>query len=70
MVKTIETARVRGVDAAERVGIPATEGRGAVAEGQVTILEPAERACVSLDARNRAEMAIRTLHRMTTRPTD
>lgn len=70
MVKTIQTARIHGVDAAERVGVRGTEGAGAVVEAQVTILTLAERACVSLDARNRAEMAIRSSCRVTTRTTD
>jgi hypothetical protein len=59
MVKTIQTARVHGLDATEGVGVPGTQGAGAVAEaqvtlleGQVTILEQAERACVSLAARD------------------
>src|ERR1700727_954575 len=70
MVKTIQTARIHGVGAAERVGVPATEGAGAVAEGQMTILERADRASASLDARNRAEMAIRSSRRATTGTTD
>src|ERR1700729_3255731 len=70
MVKTIQTARIHGVGAAEGGGAPATEGAGAVAEGQMTILERADRASASLDARNRAEMAIRSSRRVTTRTTD
>jgi hypothetical protein len=77
MVKTIQTARVHGLDATEPVGVPGTQGAGAVAERQVTILEcqvtileRAERACVSLDARDRAGMAIRSSRRVTTRTTD
>jgi hypothetical protein len=77
MVKTIQTARVHGLDATERVGVPGTQGAGAVAEGQVTILEGqvtilerAQRACVSLDARDRAGMAIQSSRRVTTRTTD
>jgi hypothetical protein len=70
MIKTIQAATIHDVDAAERVGVPGTEGAGAAGEAQVTILTRAERACVSLDARNRAEMAIRSSCRMTTRTTD
>jgi hypothetical protein len=43
MVTTIQTAKVHGLDDAERVGIPAFEGHGTGAEGQVTIPERAER---------------------------
>jgi hypothetical protein len=79
MVKTIQTAKVHGLDDADRLGILATEGPGAGAEGQVTIPERAERemiperaerAFVSLDARDRAGMAIRSSRRVTTRTTD
>lgn len=70
IVKTTETARIHSVGAAEQLGVPATGGAGAVAEGQVMILERAERACASLDARNRTGMAIRSSCRVTTRTTD
>lgn len=70
MVKTTQTATIHGVDAAKRVGLPGTEGAGAVVEAQVTILARAERACVSRDARNRAETAIRSSRRVTTRTAD
>jgi hypothetical protein len=72
MVKTIQTARVHGLDATEGVGVPGTQGAGGVAEAQVTLLsqvtivEQAERACVSLDARDRAGIAIRSSRRVTT----
>jgi hypothetical protein len=77
MVKAVQTARVHGPDATERVDALGTQGAGAVAEaqvmmleGQVTILERAERACVSLDARDRAGMAIRSSRRVTAPTTD
>jgi hypothetical protein len=76
MVKTIQTARVHGLDVTERVGVPGTQGAGAVAQArvtlmdQVTIPERAERACVSLDARDRAGMAVRSSRRVTTRTSD
>jgi hypothetical protein len=70
IVRTTETARIHSVDAAEQLGVTATGDAGAVAEGQVTILERAEGACASLDARNRTEMAIRSSCRVTTRTTD
>ena len=69
IVKTIQTAKVHGLDD-ERMGVPATEGLGAGAEGQVTIPERVERACVSLDARDRAGMGIRSSRRLTTRTSD
>lgn len=77
MVKTIQTARVNGPDATERVDALGTQGAGAVAEaqvmmleGQVTILGRAERACVSLDAPDRAGMAIRLSRRVAAPTTD
>jgi hypothetical protein len=69
MVTTIQTAKIHGL-ADERMGVRASEGPGAGAEGQVTIPERAERACVSLDARDRAGMAIRSSRRVTTRTSD
>jgi hypothetical protein len=77
IVKTIQTARVHGLDATEGVGVSGTQGAGAVAEaqvtlleGQVTILVQAERACVSLAARDRAWVAIRSSRRVATPMTD
>jgi hypothetical protein len=77
MAKAIQTARIHGRDATAGVGALGTQGAGAVAEaqlmmleGQVTILERAERACVSLDARDRAGMAIRSSRRVTAPTTD
>ena len=78
MVTTIQAAKIHG-RADERMGVRASEGLGAGAEGQVTIPERAkrettperaERACVSLDARDRAGMAIRSSRRVTTRTSD
>jgi hypothetical protein len=68
--KTIQTAKVRALGDAERGGVPATEGRGPEAERQMMIRERVERPSVSLDARDRAEMAIRSNRRVTRRTTD
>jgi hypothetical protein len=68
--QTIQTAKVRALGDAERVGVPATEGRGTDAEGQMMIRERVERPSVSLDARDRAEMTIRSNRRVTRRTTD
>ena len=68
-VKTLQTAKVRGLGDAERVG--ETEDAGTEAEGQMMIPERVERASVSLDARDRAEgMAIRSNRRVMRRTTD
>ena len=39
MVKAIQTARVHGLDATERVGVPGTRGAGAVAQARVTLMD-------------------------------
>ena len=77
MAKATQTAKVRGPDATERSDALGTQGAGAVAEaqamtlkGQMTILERAERAYASLDARDRAGMATRSSRRVTAPPTD
>ena len=60
----------RGEVAAAGSSIVAPEAAGGVVESQATILDRAERACVSLDAGDRAGMAIRSSRRVTKRTTD
>ena len=70
-VKRSQTARVRSVVVADLGAcVAAPEAAGGVAESQVTILDQAERACVSLDDRDRAGMPIRSNRRATKRTTD
>jgi hypothetical protein len=59
-----------GVETAGRDSVLVTEGAGDVAEGQMTILDLAERASVSLDAHDRAVVPMRSSRRMTKRTTD
>jgi hypothetical protein len=70
-VKRSQTVRVHGGVAADPGACVAPpEPGGGVAESQVTVLERAERACVSLDDRDRAGMPIRSNRRVTKRTTD